>query len=202
MRSRGWLQGPCLQQRADELRQLHHFLLAPHHEMQADPARPPRALRHRGGASSSFKGRRDAHGSSCPWGPGHVGPVGHPHSACSQGPSRSLLMAGACPQALCSPSPSPQCRGGCHLCPVGRGWGWRVSLTWHPHPLATALGSAVLGSAPLDHPPAGAAIASGRAAARLPTTRGGSSEGTGAPLPTSSYGLCSVSDRYVGIKLQ
>lgn len=33
-------------------------------------------------------------------------------------------------------------------------------------------------------------------------TRGRNSQDASAPLPTPSYGLCSVSDRYVRIKLQ
>lgn len=225
MRSRGWLQGPRLLQRADELCRLHHFLhravhtASPQHETQTDLAQPLRALWHQGGASGSFKGRKDAHGGDgedpaalggqdvrTPWVILALPPL--PASGALPLPSswQELLLrpsrvsspstAGRCPSPWAGFS--PQSCSGC-LCPVGMG------TEGHPNVAPSSAGIR-WGQRALDHIPGGAAIASGvvggRASAGPSATRGGSSEGAGMPLPTSSYGLCSVSDRYVRIKLQ
>jgi len=114
-RSRGRLQGPCLLQRADELCRLHHFLhrvvqgAAPQREMGTDPARLPRAPRHRGGAPGpSGVGGMLGRGRGrirLPPGPGCEQPMGHPRPACSWGPSPSLPVAGPRPQPFVHPQP-------------------------------------------------------------------------------------------------
>lgn len=126
MRSGGWLPGPSLLQRADELCRLHRLLHRAVHTAAAR-ARPPRALRHQGGASGCWS----QGGSSCPRGPRREEPVHHPHPACSQGPSP--LVAGARPQALVHPQPQhspgePSPWAGCS--PQSRGCGTAACCEW------------------------------------------------------------------------